>query len=547
VAVPAGLESIGASAAYSDAAIYRSHLFIGGPGGLAEYDSAGAPLHRFRAGIELPPAPITSLAVGVAGELWLGTASEGLAAFDGHTFRHIRPDNAARAKITAMLAAPTGRILLGTGKAGVLVWDGQNLREFHPAVTGVSVTALAGDDSDLWVGTLDRGLLHWRAGAIQPLTGTLPDVRVLSLAISGDTAYAGMALGIAEIRGNSVTRTLAPGYLAQPLYAEMGKLWMGTLEEGMRTIPLEIRPGRGAELGTSTVCGDCAIRKIFRVGGDLYTLTENSLWRSGEAVLRPDSPALRDRNISALATDSTGRLWVGYFDKGIQVLSAGGGRGAEIEDDRLFCINRIVHDGSRGVSAVATANGLVLMDSFVVRRRVLTRADGLIANQITDVALRPDGTMVAATPAGVSFIGPQGISSVYAFQGLVNNHVYSLALDEGRVLAGTLGGLSILENGFVKASYTTANSSLRHNWITALVRMGRDVFAGTYGAGVLKLDAIGHWETFEDLPGGLEIKPTPWRLLRARSMPARWIADWRFTASLPDVGISSHRACHRAT
>ncbi len=74
---------------------------------------------------------------------------------------------------------------------------------------------------------------------------------------------------------------------------------------------------------------------------------------------------------------------------------------------------------------------------------------------------------------GVSFIDASGINSVYAFQGLVNNHVYALAADGRRTLAGTLGGLSILEGAAVRVSYTTSNSGLKHNWITAIVPVGK--------------------------------------------------------------------------
>src|SRR5439155_1383349 len=78
-----------------------------------------------------------------------------------------------------------------------------------------------------------------------------------------------------------------------------------------------------------------------------------------------------------------------------------------------------------------------------------------------------------------------GVRSLYVFHGLVNNHVYTLGIDGDRTVAGTLGGLSLLDGDLVRASYTTANSSLRHNWITALARTGKDWLAGTYGAGVL--------------------------------------------------------------
>jgi ligand-binding sensor domain-containing protein len=509
--IPAGLESIGAPAVFNDAIVFEGHLYIAGPAGLTKYDGpSGALAAHYRVGAELPPAPVTSLAIGLAGdsgkpELWIGTWGEGLAAFDGRAFRQVRAEDPRLRKITAILPADTGRILIGTEKAGVLVYDAHVFSPFHPSVTDVSVTALAGNDSDLWIGTLDRGLLHWKAGALETLDDVLPDKQILSLALNGETLYAGTGVGIAEIRGGKLTRVLAPGYFAQTLLALGDKLWMGTLEEGMFAVPLDAHPGRLAQLGAASVCAGCSIRKILAIDGEVFALAEDSLWHGNEAVIRREDALLADRNIAALKMDSTGRLWIGYFDRGLQILSATGERGQYIEDDHLFCVNRIVHDSARGVSAVATAHGLVMFDAATSRRRVVGQSEGLIANQITDVVLRPDGSAIVATPAGVSFIDAAGISSVYAFQGLVNNHVYALASDGDRTLAGTLGGLSILDGPVVRASFTTSNSALKHNWITAIVKVDKDFFVGTYGAGVLRLTNRGVWETFDDLRGTIEI------------------------------------------
>jgi len=508
--IPAGLESIGAPAVFNDATVFEGHLYIAGPSGLTKYDGAsGTIAGRYRVGAELPSAPLTSLGVGLAGdsqtpELWIGTWGEGLAAFDGRGFRQIRADDARLRKITAILPADTGRILIGTEKAGVLVYDGHTLAPFHSSVADVPVTALAGNDADLWIGTLDRGLLHWKAGAIETFDDVLPDKQILSLTLNGETVYAGTGVGVAEIRGGKFARVLAQGYFAQALLAAGNKLFMGTLEEGMFAVPLDARPGRLARLGAS-VCEGCSIRKILSIDGEVYALADDSLWHGDEAVIRREDALLADRNIAALKMDSTGRLWIGYFDRGLQILSANGERGEHIEDDHLFCVNRIAHDAARGVTAVATANGLVMFDTTTTRRRVIGQADGLIANQITDVVLRPDGSTVAATPAGVSFIDGAGISSIYAFQGLVNNHVYALASDGTRTLAGTLGGLSILDGPVVRASFTTSNSGLKHNWITAIVPVEKDFFIGTYGAGVLRITSRGAWETFDDLRGTIEI------------------------------------------
>src|SRR5712691_390430 len=114
LAIPAGLEPIGTPAVYNDAQVYQGRLFLAGPAGLTAYDSNGNVAARYRVGMELPSAPVTALAVGLAGdsrapELWIATAGQGLVAFDGHGFRQIRPEDAKHRKVTALLPLSTGR------------------------------------------------------------------------------------------------------------------------------------------------------------------------------------------------------------------------------------------------------------------------------------------------------------------------------------------------------------------------------------------------------------------------------------------------------
>ena len=115
--------------------------------------------------------------------------------------------------------------------------------------------------------------------------------------------------------------------------------------------------------------------------------------------------------------------------------------------------------------------------------------------------------MTLATPAGITFLTSGGASSIYAFQGLVNNHVYTLAAEGTRLLAGTLGGLSVLDDGKVRVNYTTANSGLKANWITALARVGDEWFAGTYGGGIFRLDPTGRCERFPDASDAFVVNP----------------------------------------
>ena len=509
-------EPISAPAVFRDAALFEGNLYLCGPAGLIEYDAAGTARARYTAGADLPAAPV-AVATGIAAdagepELFIATAGEGLVAFNGRGFRQIRADAAAYRNLTALLPLSTGRVLLGTAKNGVAVYDGQRIAAFHPALAGLEITALAGDDAGVWAGTVNDGLLHWHAGQVDRFGEPegLPDARVLSLALAGDAAYAGTPMGVAEFVAGRFSRVLAEGVFAQSLLVRGDTLEIGTLEEGVVEVPLA--PGRPRPARHSGEPLPARVERLLEMDGVLYALASDGLYRAAahgggfERVLDRGAAVLTDRNISALAFDPAGRLWVGYFDRGLDILEPGLERASHREDSHVFCVNRIVHDPARGITAAATANGLVLFDAAGRERQVLGRDQGLIANQVTDILVRPGG-MAVATPAGITLLDGAGARSLYAFHGLVNNHAYALAAAGDRLLVGTLGGLSVLDAGVVRANYTTANSGLRHNWITAIAAAGGDWFVGTYGAGVVRFDASGRWHNFADLDAHFEVNP----------------------------------------
>lgn len=512
-------EPVSAPAQFRDAAFFQGRLYLCGPSGLLVYNADGAFSARFVVGRQLPPAPCVAIATGLAAtatqpELWVATAGEGLLTFDGAHYTQIRADGEIDRHLTSVLPVASGRILLGTEKHGVLSWDGQTLTTLHPSLGALPVTVLAGTEADLWIGTLDQGVVRWHAGQLDRFTEKdgMPDSRVLSLVAGDGFAYAGTALGVVEFQDGKLRRRLADGYFAQALLVHKGALRVGTLEEGIVEIPLESQRPRPKVAREAADQLGAPVRRLLEMNGSTYALTGSGLFEENEGyhpALQPPAGVLTDGNISALASDSSGRLWVGFFDRGLDILDAGFSHAAHVENPVVFCVNRIVHSVIGGLTAVATANGLVLFDGAGRQRQVLTKSDGLIANNVTDVLLRGEITgeksIVAATPAGITTIAASGTSSIYAFQGLVNNHVYALAASGTRVLAGTLGGLSILDGSLVTASYTTANSALKANWITGIVPVGNEWFAGTYGGSVVKLDASGHWSGFEDLRPPVEI------------------------------------------
>jgi ligand-binding sensor domain-containing protein len=513
---PSGVDPVASPASFVDFTEYQERLWLSGPAGLYGFDRNGDLVAKYRPGMELPPVELGGISAGLDGgpRLFIATHGEGLLEFDGRSIRGIRPEDAGARMVTCVLALQTGRVIFGTEKRGALVFDGQTIAPISTALAAAHITALAGTEGDLWIGTLAGGVWHSHAGQLDHFNAPsdLPDLQVLSLASQGDSAWVGTPLGVVEFRDGKRTRALAGGYFARSLDVNGDGLRVGTEDEGVFEVALTAdRRSRQAEsAGTLSA----AVQRVRSVGKDVLALTPEGLFASRGAAwnrtISGPGAVLSDRNIAALAQDSAGRLWVGYFDRGLDIVDGTLDRVTHHEDQRVFCVNRIVASSDQQRIAVATANGLVMFDSGGTPRQVLGREQGLLADHVTDVAFS-GSTIIAATSAGISFIDRDGIRSLYAFQGLVNNHVYTIGMDGGRVLAGTLGGLSVIQDRSVLASYTTANSHLRHNWITALEKVDGEWFAGTYGSGVQALDAApngtAEWRGFPDLPKGMIVNP----------------------------------------
>ena len=498
-----------------DAASFAGGLYLLGPASLSRYDATGELERLYRVGSELPAAELVSLAVGLdprSGErsLFVATGSGWLVVASDGAVDRVLPGPPGPRRVTALLPVDDGRLLVGTLRDGVLVDDGENLSPLHSELAGLAVTALAGNTDDLWVGTRDQGLIHLTAGSFSAVApDALGDPQVLSLVASGDAVYVGGPVGVAEIRDGALSRRLADGFFAASLALEGDELYVGTLDEGVVAVPLgALRPGRaptppeeGPETAHRLLAIDDAIYAASPEGW--YEKRAGGPWR--EAIPAP-AGVLSARNVSALRADSEGRLWVGYFDRGLDVLASLAAPPVHVENERVFCVNRIVEDPDRRRVLVATANGLVAFDRAGREQETLRREDGLLADHVTDVLADPRGLTVA-TGAGVTFLDAAGARGLYAFHGLVNNHVYTLAARDGRLLVGTLGGMSFVEGGVVRESRTVVNSSLAHNWITAAATaVDGGWWLATYGGGVQRLGRDGGFRSWPEL-AGVEINP----------------------------------------
>src|SRR5947207_11447168 len=106
VPINTDFEAISSPAVFFQAARFQDHLYMAGPAGLLEFDAAGAFLHQYAVGRELPGSPLITLAPAVLAdshrpELVIATAEDGILAFDGRAFRQILPSDADFRTVTA--------------------------------------------------------------------------------------------------------------------------------------------------------------------------------------------------------------------------------------------------------------------------------------------------------------------------------------------------------------------------------------------------------------------------------------------------------------
>lgn len=515
----AGFEAVRSPEVFEEAARLQDRFYLAGPRGLSEYDFRGTLLREFQPGKELPGSPLVAMAAGQLSEatrpeLILATGDQGILVFDGQKFRQIYPTDPDVRSVTALLPLPSGHLLIGTKKRGVLLYDGKAIEEFHPTLSHLYVRALAGTEADLWVGTLDQGAKHWHAGTTETFSEAqgLPDRQVQAITVVGDKAYVGTTLGVAEFDQGRFSQVLAAGVLVTSVYASSDELWIGSEDQGVLRVPF-VAPKRA--LAAPPGANRAEMREVHQIlGADdgVLALTGSGMFAlkakgfDWQQVLEPRTAALNDRNISALARDKNGQLWVGYFDRGLDILPTGPGPTVHVENEHVFCVNRIWPDAKGGTVEVATANGLVRFAAGGKPEQVLGKADGLIADHVTDVVAYLDG-LALATPAGITFLDADGPRSMYTFHGLVSNHVYALGVSGDDLMVGTLGGLTAVEKGFAKANYTAGNSGLKQNWITAVVRVGGEWMIGTYGSGVMGFDGAGTFHPYERATVAMEINP----------------------------------------
>jgi len=155
-----------------------------------------------------------------------------------------------------------------------------------------------------------------------------------------------------------------------------------------------------------------------------------------QQVLKPGPAILSDRIFQRWLRTRVGRVWIGYFDRGLDLLEADPGRATHVEKQTRFCVNRILPDGRTGTVGGSDGKRAGAFNADAAGSRFLTRATAYRGPCHGRRHL--PRWLVLGTPAGLTFLDGSGARSMYAFHGLVNNHVTPWRF--GRMNSGSHAG-----------------------------------------------------------------------------------------------------------
>jgi ligand-binding sensor domain-containing protein len=525
-------------------AAFEGARYLATSGGLIAIDDGGDFKRRYTTLDGLPDNDLTTLAV-FRNRLFVGTVSTGLVAFDGSAFTGYAFAKPKAMHVTVLVPTET-ELLIGTLDGGLFEYNGERFSRRVNSATGADfsrVTSLLPFSSRLYVGTQDKGLYIWREAHIEHLTTNdgLPSPHVTAiaeLASKGSVAVA-TDFGVVALNDANEIRQTSSRPNVTSLAISGGHLWAGLFGGGITDLNAN-KNGRAQEAAGESNLSDVAGLPVSAPSmvsvsdGTLWVLTSEGAFARDEQATHPAFESVGGRlasdrvlttgHITSLARDDAGRLWIGYFDRGIDVvLPDTAERTSHIEDDRVREINHLVFDRSEDRMLAATSRGLVVLGS-ALRQTVMTREQGgLINDSVAQVSFADidtpllasalgtavpgtgGRTMIVVTAGGLTEITGGRARSITAFHGLASNHLYTSAAIGSRLFVGSLAGLVELEGLRVVRTYKTSNSRLSHDWVTALAEAEGTLYVGTNGGGIDALLPTGEWVNFAGELGKFEV------------------------------------------
>ncbi len=269
------------------------------------------------------PSPVTALLEDFEGNLWVGTAGDGLHRLKRRQLRLVPlTADLVRGWTPRLFETGEGELRLLAGDKGLYGCENGRLTLLQrlPLPDGLAVQAVcAGHAGGVWIGTLGDGLFEYSRGALNQFSERdgLSDSAIEALYADDD---GGLWIGTRNgglnyFKDRAVTRFNTPwGFslnFACALEKDVeGNLWIGTTGDGL----FELKDGRFAAYTETNGLPSGDIRTLHADrDGSLWVGTARGLCRvkEGHVTAFTGKWGLPDEAILQLRSDEEGDLWLG--------------------------------------------------------------------------------------------------------------------------------------------------------------------------------------------------------------------------------------------
>jgi signal transduction histidine kinase/ligand-binding sensor domain-containing protein len=452
-------DSVNALAQYNQGSIW-----VGTEAGLAVWENQR--LHSYSSGGVLDGKSITALFSDRRGNLWIGAKGAGLFNLRGGQLFPVRDRDFdyLLQDPHCLLVDHEGRIWVGAGDDSVLYREAGHWRPFRLPrhLARHYVSALAEDlDGTVWAGSVSEGLFQFKHGKLVAVNAGsgLSDNLVEALAVDREgKLWVGTHEGLNQLRPKNLSvigynEGLGRGAIQGLAEVATGKIWASKSSEG-----LYIWDGRYFR---SLPAGGLS-SEADRVG-PLLIAQDGSCWMGGARGLihfedvgavdpQPGSPALTNLDISALAQDARGRVWVGARE-GELWWQENGKWLAQRRGPRVHAITAIVPEQNGSVWVGTAGDGLFNVEGKADGR--WTKRSGLLSNWVRTLYLDPEGTLWIGTGGGgLSRLIDSKMTTFTTREGLPDNTISQILEDDaGKLwLGGDRGIVSVSKQALADAA-----------------------------------------------------------------------------------------------
>ncbi|MBP3856792.1 MAG: HD domain-containing protein [Ruminiclostridium sp.] len=464
----------------------------------------------------LPTSEANAIAETSDGFIWIGSYA-GLIRYDGNTFERMDPSGGLTS-IKCLYADSRDRLWIGTNDNGVAVMDKGGFRIWNKMDGMVSshTRAIAEDNSgNIYVATAG-GIMMFdpdlNLTALRDEEIAEANMRDIRLGIDGQIYGTTDGGDLLTIRDGKLTRFISAE--ANPLKGagailpsptEPGRLYQEAADLGFYYI--DISSGYDV-IDKIDIAPLNYLKSVEYIDGKLWICATNGIGVVEDGKFRLLENLPMDNNVCHVMTDYLGNLWFASTRQGVMKVVPN--QFADIFE-RFDLPEAVVNSTCRsgGNLFVATDTGLTVIDeNGPLSEFPLTKAETVSGTDLgeKDLIKLLEGCRIRSVirdskeriwistwrKYGLLCLDNGGLTAFTEEDGLLSTSLRSVSeCGDGRILVALTGGVNVIENGKVTASYGKEDGIENTESLTVEEGLNGEIILGSNGGGLYIIDDSG--------------------------------------------------------